>query len=81
MGERVLGESDWEDDDLLSIDEAVERIDDEIALGRSQLEHCEDGLAVEERSRLKGRLGALQEARRRLTSHRGNGSEAGSSDD
>ena len=32
--ERILGESDWDDEDLLTIDEATSRLDEEIDSAR-----------------------------------------------
>ena len=53
----VLGESDWDDQDLLTIDEASERLVEEIADLRRALEQDEDGA---EKDRLTGRLRAMQ---------------------
>lgn len=54
-----LGASDWEDDDLLSIEEAGDRIREEMAEIRRRLEGS--GLSAPERGRLEARMNALRE--------------------
>lgn len=54
---QMLGESDWEDEDLLSIDEASQRLASEISLLRASLEQVGDAV---ERDKLVTRLGALE---------------------
>jgi hypothetical protein len=56
-GTQVLGESDWEDEDLLSIDEASQRLEAEISHLRASLEQQGGGT---ERDTLATRLGALE---------------------
>lgn len=53
-GEEIqsLGESDWDEQDLLTIDEASERLQAEIAGLRAQLEQQSDG----DRDKTAGRL-------------------------
>lgn len=41
--EAILGESDWDDEDLLTITEATTRLDDEIALARKRIAEAEQG--------------------------------------
>lgn len=54
-----LGESDWEDDDLLSIEEAGERLRDEMVEVRSRLD--DPATPAPERTRLEARMNALRE--------------------
>ena len=54
--EAMLGESDWDDEDLLTITEATSRLDDEIAAARGRVADAEqrgsDGSLAAERKRL-----------------------------
>jgi hypothetical protein len=62
--ERCLGESDWEDIDLLTNDEATHRLDQDIAVLRDALaEHPAD-------AQLSNRLALLRDARVRLAGRR-----------
>ena len=55
--EAMLGESDWDDEDLLTITEATTRLADEIAAARSRVAAAERGgpeaLLIAERTRLE----------------------------
>ncbi len=54
-----FGVSDWEDDDLLSIEEAGERLREEMTEIRRRLDAPEQ--PAQERARLEARMNALQE--------------------
>ena len=62
--ERYLGESDWDDLDLLTNDEAGYRLDEDIAALRAQLDAQPDDDAA------RARLDLLVGARERLSHHR-----------
>ena len=64
MTERDLGESDWDDIDLLTTDEATYRLDEDINALRAHLsDHPDDTVARE-------RLEQLVDARERLSARR-----------
>jgi hypothetical protein len=62
--ERCLGESDWEDIDLLTNGEATHRLDQDIAALRGALDQNPDD------AQLSNRLALLLDARRRLAGRR-----------
>lgn len=62
--ERYLGESDWDDIDLLTTDEASVRLDQDIQALRKQLAEVPDDAAA------RARLDLLVEARERLSTPR-----------
>ncbi len=69
--EGLLGASDWDDEDLLTIVEASERLVDEIRACRERIRQAErvpaepaDGTALDaERSRLQELIGAVERIR------------------
>ncbi|MGQ0631197.1 MAG: hypothetical protein ACT4P1_09140 [Sporichthyaceae bacterium] len=62
--ERYLGESDWDDLDLLTTDEATYRLDEDIAALRAEI----DAQPGDEAARI--RLELLLDARERLSTRR-----------
>lgn len=62
--ERFLGESDWDDIDLLTTDEATVRLDEDITHLRTQLANAPDDAAA------RARLDLLVRARERLSTPR-----------
>lgn len=62
--ERYLGESDWDDIDLLTTDEATVRLDQDIQALRTQVAQAPDDTAA------RARLDLLIEARERMSTPR-----------
>lgn len=62
--ERYLGESDWDDLDLLTTDEATYRLDEDINALRAEIDARPDDDAA------RARLALLIEARERLSTRR-----------
>jgi hypothetical protein len=63
-GQRVDGESDWEDQDLLTLDLAAERLTEEIVVLEAEIAGAPDDLDLTD-ARL--RLERLVDARARMT--------------
>jgi hypothetical protein len=61
--ERILGESDWDDEDLLTIDEATARLDEEIKSARRRVEQADTSSAPAERARLEALIRAAERIR------------------
>lgn len=65
--DRMLGESDWEDQDLLTIEEATSRLDDEVATYQARVGRLvADGAPEAEVSAARERLAALSAAQARV---------------
>lgn len=53
----ILGESDWDEQDLLTIEESSERLEAEMGLVRAEIERATEG---DERDRLARRFQAME---------------------
>ena len=60
----MKGESDWEDQDILTVDLAAERLSEEIAVVEEEIANASDDIDLTDK---KLRLERLVEARARLT--------------
>ena len=64
--EAMLGESDWDDEDLLTITEATTRLDDEIAAARTRVVDAEQNGPASALAAERERLNQLIDANRRI---------------
>lgn len=65
--EAMLGSSDWDDEDLLTVTEASERLVEEIKASRERIRQAENGLAGERFSDIKAvAVAGLDAERKRL---------------
>ena len=62
MSDRSLGESDWEDQDLLTLDEAGERLEEELSAVTGELEAAKAAGDDDAAQRLQARAQAVGEA-------------------
>lgn len=62
----MLGASDWDDEDLLTVVEASERLVDEIKASRERIRQAQEALADEASARSAAEVAAVQAERDRL---------------
>lgn len=66
MSDRSLGESDWEDQDLLTLDEAGERLEEELAAATAERDEALAAGDDARAERLEARVRAVSEALDRI---------------